>query len=126
MRLGCAAATPDRDTAAFASFPSGVAGGRPVRFRKSPGRRGAEPITGLISYGGAEIMHLKFAKTAARIAAAGAVVATIGLGSAQMALAKPAPRVDVPCSAAALSSAITANTGGETLRLATFCVYKLT
>jgi predicted outer membrane repeat protein len=71
-------------------------------------------------------MHLKFAKTAARIAAAGAVVATIGLGSAQLALAKPAPRVDVPCSAAALSSAITDNTGGETLRLATFCVYKLT
>ena len=71
-------------------------------------------------------MHLKFAKTAARIAAAGAVVATVGLGSAQMALANPAPSVHVPCSAAALSTAITDNTGGETLSLATFCVYRLT
>ena len=71
-------------------------------------------------------MHLKFAKTAARITAAGAVVAAVGLGSAQMALAKPDSIADVPCSAAALSSAITDNTGGETLSLAKFCVYKLT
>jgi predicted outer membrane repeat protein len=31
---------PDRDTTAFASFPSGAAGGGPARFRKAPGRRG--------------------------------------------------------------------------------------
>src|ERR1022692_4663134 len=72
-------------------------------------------------------MYLKFAKTAARITAAGAVVAAVGLGSAQMALAKPAlPTANVPCSAAALSNAISDNTGGETLSLAKFCVYKLT
>jgi hypothetical protein len=71
-------------------------------------------------------MHLKFAKTAARITAAGAMVAAVGLGSAQMALAKPDPSVGVPCSAAALSNAISDNTGGETLSLAKFCVYKLT
>src|SRR5450755_3920127 len=60
MRLGCAAALPDRNTTAFASFSSGAAGGGSARFRKSPGRRGAEPVTELISYRGAEIMHLKF------------------------------------------------------------------
>src|ERR1700728_2596867 len=72
-------------------------------------------------------MHLKFAKAATRIAAVSAVAAALGLGSAQAALAKAAPgAVNVPCSAAALASDITANTGGETLSLAKFCVYKLT
>src|ERR1700683_4996732 len=72
-------------------------------------------------------MHLKFAKAATRIAAVSAVAAALGLGSAQAALAMPVSEaISVPCSAFALDSAITANTGGETLALAKFCVYKLT
>src|ERR1700689_2656132 len=72
-------------------------------------------------------MYLKLTRTAAKIAAAGAVVAASGPGFAQSALAAPAPdAVNVPCSAFALASDITANTGGETLGLAKFCVYKLT
>jgi predicted outer membrane repeat protein len=71
-------------------------------------------------------MHLKLAKAAARVAAASAVVAASGLGFAQAAMAKPATSgINVPCSADALASAISGNTGGETLSLTKFCVYKL-
>jgi len=72
-------------------------------------------------------MYPKFAKTAAKVAAVGAVVAASGLGFAQAALAVPvAGAVDVPCSVAALASAISGNAGGETLSLAKFCTYQLT
>ena len=72
-------------------------------------------------------MQLKLTKTAVRIGAAGALAAAAALGFAQAALAAPAQgAVSVPCSAAALASAISGATSGETLNLAKFCVYKLT
>ena len=68
-------------------------------------------------------MHLKFAKTAARTVALGALAVGAGVGAAQTALAAPVSgAVDVSCSAAALASDISGNTGGETLSLAKFCV----
>ena len=76
-------------------------------------------------------MQLKFARAAGRIAAVGALAAA-GLGFAQAALAETAlagtaqAAVSVPCSAAALASAISGASSGETLNLAKFCVYKLT
>src|SRR5580698_4189386 len=76
-------------------------------------------------------MQLKFARATGRIAAVGALAAA-GLGFAQAALAETAlagtaqAAVSVPCSAAALASAIGGATSGETLSLAKFCVYKLT
>ena len=71
-------------------------------------------------------MHLKFAKTAARTVAVGALAVGAGVGAAQTALAAPVSgAVDVSCSAAALASDISGNTGGETLSLAKFCVYQL-
>ena len=72
-------------------------------------------------------MQLKLTKTAVRIGAVGALAAAAALGSTQAALAAPAQgAVSVPCSAAALASAISGASSGETLNLAKFCVYKLT
>src|SRR5580704_13718497 len=72
-------------------------------------------------------MQLKLTKTTVRIGAVGALAAAAALGFTQAALAAPAQgAVSVPCSAAALASAITGATSGETLNLAKFCVYKLT
>src|SRR5580692_848195 len=72
-------------------------------------------------------MQLKLTKTAVRIGAVCALAAAAALGFTQAALAAPAQgAVSVPCSAAALASAITGASSGETLNLAKFCVYKLT
>ena len=76
-------------------------------------------------------MQLKFARAAGRIVAVSALAAA-GLGFTQALLAEtalagtPQAAVSVPCSAAALASAIGGATSGETLNLAKFCVYKLT
>ena len=76
-------------------------------------------------------MQLKFARATGRIVAVGALAAA-GLGFTQAALAGTAlagtaqAAVSVPCSAAALASAIGGASSGETLSLAKFCVYKLT
>lgn len=71
-------------------------------------------------------MSVKFVKTAARIVAAGAVMA-LGVASAPAALAAPAPvTVQVPCNATALADDIAGATSGETLNLTVPCVYVLT
>ena len=76
-------------------------------------------------------MQLRFARAAGRTVAVGAL-ATARLGFTQALLARtalagtPQAAVSVPCSAAALASAIGGATSGETLSLAKFCVYKLT
>lgn len=63
----------------------------------------------------------------AGVAVTGLAVAGLVLGSAQVALAAPAPAVvNVPCNASTLASDITAAASGETLRLAPFCRYVLT
>ena len=72
-------------------------------------------------------MQLKLTKTAVRIGAVGGLAAAAALGFTQAALAAPAQgAVSVPRSAAALASAISGASSGETLNLAKFCVYKLT
>src|SRR5580698_2184324 len=72
-------------------------------------------------------MQLKMTKNKVRIGAVGALAAAAALGFTQAALAAPAQgAVSGPCSAAALASAITGASNGETLNLAKFCVYKLT
>jgi predicted outer membrane repeat protein len=71
-------------------------------------------------------MSVKFVKTAARIVAAGAVMA-LGVASAPAALAAPAlVTVQVPCNATALAADIAGATSGETLNLTVPCVYVLT
>jgi len=69
-------------------------------------------------------MHGKLARTAARVAAAGAITAA-GLGCAQVAQAAPAV-VHVPCSARTLAADIASASSGEELSLAPSCVYRLT
>jgi predicted outer membrane repeat protein len=67
-------------------------------------------------------MRAKFAKTVLAAAAAGAVV-TAGVGVAGPALGASGQLV--PCSASALSSAMTGATSGEVLQLAKGCTYVL-
>ena len=70
-------------------------------------------------------MQAKFARTAVRTVAVGAVAA-VGLGSAPAAQAALPPVVQVPCSATALATDISGAVSGETLTLAASCRYVLT
>jgi hypothetical protein len=77
----------------------------------------------LLVYGGIGYMVRKLARTVAGIVAGGAIVAA-GPGAAQAAQS-PAAVVAVTCSASALTGAMNAVTSGETLSLASGCVYAL-
>ena len=69
-------------------------------------------------------MNGRFIRAAAAAVTAG-LLATAA-GGAQSALAAPRGVVNVPCSAAALTAAITGASSGETLSLAPLCRYSLT
>ena len=69
-------------------------------------------------------MNGRFIRATAGAVAAG-LLATAA-GGAQSALAAPGGVVNVPCSAAALTAAISGASSGETLSLATLCTYGLT
>ena len=62
----------------------------------------------------------------ASTATVAAALLTAAGGSTQTALAAPRGVVNVPCSAAALTAAISGASSGETLSLAAFCTYGLT
>jgi predicted outer membrane repeat protein len=70
-------------------------------------------------------MHGKLARKAARAVAIGAMAAA-GLGFTQVAHAAAAAVTDVPCKAAALAADMSSASSGETLNLASRCVYQLT
>lgn len=70
-------------------------------------------------------MHLKLLRTAARLAVFGGIV-TLGLGSAQAALAVSQTYVFVPCSTSALITDMTSPVNDTTLMLAPNCTYTLT
>ncbi len=70
-------------------------------------------------------MHLKLLRTAARLAVFGGIV-TLGLGSAQAAMATVPTYVIVPCSTSALITDLTNPVADTTLMLAPNCTYTLT
>ncbi len=70
-------------------------------------------------------MRVNFGKNVARAVTGGAAVA-LCLGSAQAAMAKPAPpAISVPCSAGALAGAVAGAVSGDTLVLTKFCTYQM-
>src|ERR1700691_6298022 len=95
-------------------------------FRRGPGLGGRQKRVRLIlNVLGEQLMHLKLERTAAKTAAVGGVAA-LGLGALQAAaLAGPSNVVRVPCDPATLVTVITDATAGETVSLASGCVYNL-
>src|SRR5712691_1595342 len=125
MKQGCATALPSRGTAALCHSREAPPVARHAAGNLLGPRRSGHMVS--ISYKGKRRqMHMRLVRTAARTAAAGAgAVVVLGLASAQAAMAVPPPVVNVPCSATVLATDIAGSVSGETLNLATFCVYKL-